>query len=1210
MGVVYHARHEPLNRDVALKLIAPGLSADGEFRARFRRECRAAASIRHPNVIPIYHAGEERGLLYLTMQYVDGTDLGRVLAIEERLAPSLAATLVADLADAIEAAHRLGIVHRDVKPANVLIEWRRDTMHAFLTDFGLAREFANASQMTRTGAILGTLDYAAPEQLEETTIDARTDVYALGCLLFHALTGRVPYPRDTDAAKILAHLGSATPAVTSLVSDAPEALSTVVERAMCKDPEGRYPSAGELGRAALAAIGAEAPASDDHPTVTIMPDAAAYARRRARRGSSPAAAFPPALASALRAGPFVGRQDIMDRLARRYVLAEGGQRQFVLLCGEPGVGKSRVAGEFARQACAQQATVLYGRSDPESIVPYQPFIMAIQHCLAHHDGGALSTELDLELNELSRFIPGLPGAGPAPREPLAVEADARRYRLFEAATRVLAFVAADRPLVLILDDLHWADTSTALLLRYVVQQLPDAKLLLLGTLRDVEACRSDDLVQLLARLRPESSCERVAVHGLDVLETAELVAAHDMGEATEGFIHRLRRTTDGNPLFIAETLKSVSERGPAGSGGTISEHALSVIGVPDGAKEMIAQRVLRLTAATRDMLAVAAVVGVEFHLSVLESLLREPTEQIISTIEEAAAAGLVREADGDVDRFAFSHVLVREALCEQQSASRRVRLHHRIGAALEDSGRPALTSSAELAHHYFASRHVDGGRKALRYAVDAGDAAARVLAYEDAAEHYRRALVALDMHAPQDDRRRCEVLLALGGVELREGNAAARSTFHQAAELSRRVREPELLGRAAVGFAGRYCEAGIVDDDAIGLLEEALASFGGDGSALRAQLTARLADALHFALTPARTDALSRAALVMARQLGDTQTLLTALESRHTALLHIEHLDERLRLSEELLALAEGMGERELKALGLHWRIYDLLEASDVAGARRDHRALAQLARELRQPLYQHFAVGWDGVWAQMAGRVEESERLAQEAYELGRQGLARDAETIYAMQVVALRRREDLLSDQVATIEAAIEKHPSLVAWRAVLPLAHLAGGDHAQAVVEFERLAEERFAAVPRDMFWFTAVCVLAETCALLRDRGRAKVLYDILLPYRDRNVQVSQAAFWGSAERFLGLLAAALTRWDAAAEHYLSAITKNEASGCPMAAAVVRRDYAEMLLSRGAPGDVDTAVEMLSEMLRAADAAGMPVLVSHLQARIEQVERERVA
>jgi tetratricopeptide (TPR) repeat protein len=1209
MGVVYHALHEPLNRHVALKLIAPELSADSMFRSRFQRECKAAASIHHPNVVPIYNAGEEQGRLFVSMQYIDGADLGRVLALEERLAWGRAATLVADIADGIDAAHQLGIVHRDVKPANVLIESTAAGMHPFLTDFGLAKCVTGGSQVTRTGAILGTLDYAAPEQLEESEVDGRTDVYALGCVLFHALTGRVPYPRETNAGKILAHLQAAPPSVTFLAPDVPEPLASVVQRAMCKDPADRYPTAGELGRAALAAVAAvEAgtPPVDDTNTVTITTGAPARTARAPGAVRAGDGAFPAGLARDDRDTPFVGRRDIIDRLAHRYALADAGRRQFVVLCGEPGAGKTRVAAEFARRAYAEPATVLYGRSDAESIVPYQPFITAIGQYFAHHDTSALAAELDLELAELGRFIPSLHRSVPALLEPLAVEPDARRYRLFEAVTRVLEYIAAERPVVLILDDLHWADSSTALLLRHAVQQLHDVRLLLLGTLRDVEACRADDLTQLLARLGPEGSFERIMVPGLDARETADLVVAHEIGAPTEGFVRSLRRATDGNPLFINETLKSLSETESPSNPGVVSERMLDRVGVPDVAQEMIAQRIQRLEATTRTVLAAAAVVGRSFHLRVLEVLLAEPVDEIIDALEEASAAGLIREADDDIDRFEFSHALVRDALCEQQSASRRIRVHHRIGEALEQVG-SAAANPAELAHHFFASRHIDGGHKALRYSVQAGDAAARALAHDEAIEHYRRALTALDTSAPDDEQRRCEVLLALAGVELRQGDPAARRSFQEAAELARRGGRPEQLGRAALGVAGRHAEAGIVDREAIAVLEEALAGLGADRSALRAQLMASLADALQFAQEPSRTAALSHDALVLAREIGDTHTLVAALESRHTALLHIEHLDERLRLSDEFLSLAEDIHERELKAVGLHWRIYDLLEAGDVAAARRAHEALAALADELRQPLYHHFAVAWDVVWAQMEGRAADSERLAGEALELGTQAQARDAETLHAIQVIALRRREDLLSDYVSTIETAIDKHPSLVAWRAVLPLANLAAGNVAEALAQFERLAQDDFARLPRDMFWFTAVCVLGEACALIGDRERAERLYAMLLPFKDRNVQVTQAAFWGSAERFLGLLAAALGRWDTAFEHLESAIAKNEASGCRVAAGLVRRDYAELLLARRAPGDFDAAVALLREMLEAATGAGMSVVTSRLQARLDELAGE---
>ena len=254
MGIVYRATHVALERDVALKVIAPEFSQDEEFRRRFRREARATAAIGHPNVIGVHHAGEHDGLLYVTMRYVDGTDLARLLAAEGRLSPELAATVIAQVAAALDAAHRAGIVHRDVKPANVLLETEGDGMRATLTDFGLMKDLRATSQITQAGSLIGTFDYAAPEQLREGPVDARTDVYALGAVLYQALTGRVPFPRETAAATMLAQLDSPPPSVLSVRPDCSERLGDVVRRAMAKAPEDRYPSAGDLGRAVTAAV--------------------------------------------------------------------------------------------------------------------------------------------------------------------------------------------------------------------------------------------------------------------------------------------------------------------------------------------------------------------------------------------------------------------------------------------------------------------------------------------------------------------------------------------------------------------------------------------------------------------------------------------------------------------------------------------------------------------------------------------------------------------------------------------------------------------------------------------------------------------------------------------------------------------------------------------------------------------------------------------
>src|SRR4051794_14401897 len=250
MGVVYRATQLGLDRTVALKVVAPAFAHDEEFRARFQRESKLAASIEHPNVIPVYEAGEHDGTLFLAMRFVDGTDLKSLLTREGRLEPLRAARFVGQIAAALDAAHAAGLVHRDVKPANALLASQD---HVYLTDFGLTKRAASGSAMTKTGQMVGTVDYVAPEQVEGGSVDARTDVYSLACVFYHLLTGQVPFDKPTEMAKLFAHVHEDPPRPSETVPGLPGAVDDVIWRGMAKEPSKRYLSAGDLGRAALAA---------------------------------------------------------------------------------------------------------------------------------------------------------------------------------------------------------------------------------------------------------------------------------------------------------------------------------------------------------------------------------------------------------------------------------------------------------------------------------------------------------------------------------------------------------------------------------------------------------------------------------------------------------------------------------------------------------------------------------------------------------------------------------------------------------------------------------------------------------------------------------------------------------------------------------------------------------------------------------------------
>jgi streptogramin lyase len=286
MGVVYRATQLGLERQVALKLIAPELAQDESFRERFKRESRTAAQIEHRHVIAVYEAGEADGELFIAMRFIDGIDMRELIRREGRIEPARAARLLAQIASALDAAHARGLVHRDIKPGNVLIAHEDARDHAYLTDFGLSKRLGSESAVTRTGVWVGTVDYIAPEQIQGLPLDARSDVYSLGCLLYHALTGRVPFERDSDVAKIFAHMSEPPPPVTEAIAGLPADLDAVVRRAMAKEPGDRYPSAGDLGRAALAAVEGRRVAAAERSVAT---GEAAPSRRTLRGTRAPAA---------------------------------------------------------------------------------------------------------------------------------------------------------------------------------------------------------------------------------------------------------------------------------------------------------------------------------------------------------------------------------------------------------------------------------------------------------------------------------------------------------------------------------------------------------------------------------------------------------------------------------------------------------------------------------------------------------------------------------------------------------------------------------------------------------------------------------------------------------------------------------------------------------------------------------------------------------
>jgi len=907
--------------------------------------------------------------------------------------------------------------------------------------------------------------------------------------------------------------------------------------------------------------------------------------------------------------PFVGRRVAMETLRRGWLRAAAGRPSLRLVSGEPGIGKTRLASAFAHEVQLDGAAVLYGRCDEDPLVSYQPFVEAMRQVVAHRPG--LEDELDPrfepELVELGRLVPELrrrarPGVSATP----AFGAP-ERYLLFEAVVALLRAAAGRRPLLLVLDDLQWADTPTALLLRHVLRA-GTGKIMVLGTTRKSEPRADHPVDGVLADLRrergDEDRLERLALGGLDEIETAALVNVGEERSVDAGFVRLLHEETAGNPFFIEEMLRGLRERDGArlpAAGDAAS--VLRSIGVPDRANEVIERRVVRLSREARELLTHASVCGREFRVDVVAELLGQPVAQVMRPLEEAMAAGLVVEPI--VNRFSFCHALVREALYRRiTSDGHRARVHRAVGEALEHVG-PARAPASELALHFHAARAVGGAEKAVRYALAAAEVAAKALAYEEAASHTAKALDALEALGPDHDAQRCRVFHSLGRLQWQAGDrTTAQLTFLRQADFARRLGDSNQLARAALGFGGRWYDAENVDPVLIDLLEEALAALPPGDGPVRAELMARLADALHFTDPLGRAMQLSSAAVEMARRTGDADALLAVLGPRHSVLLHAAHLRDRLDLTSNWLKLAENFHRDEKVALALNWRIYDLLELGDGDRARCESRRLAELADRLRQPQYQNHAASWEYNWLAIAGRFAEAEHKAAESYRYAQRAQTTYAKTLFAGQLYGLRRDQGRLGEISALVAPLVGAKPTLAVWRAGMVLAHLDAGNRTRARAELSALARDGFSAIPADVFWLGAMCLLAEGCVALGDEAVASDLVPRLEPYADLNALIQLAVFVGPVHRFLGMLARQLGNSADAEAHFVAALKRCFALGALTVEAHTQCDYGELLLERGDAG----ARALLERSHATAKRLGMPPLVRRASRALEEAVTTR--
>jgi AAA ATPase domain len=912
--------------------------------------------------------------------------------------------------------------------------------------------------------------------------------------------------------------------------------------------------------------------------------------------------MPDALLAAARSGPCVGRRRELKRLLRDLDAVRFGERRVVLLTGEPGIGKTRLAAEVGLAAQARGALVLYGRSNEGLASPYQAFAEALEHLVSTAPQAVLDSA-GPALGKLVSLVPAArergAGAG-APEDGHGGE----RYVLFGAVGSLLSAASARQPVVLVLDDLHWSDVPAVLLLNHLLAVPNRPRLLVIATFRPVEPAHAPELFTSLAQLRRDERVSELELQGLgesDVLDLVKELAGAELEEGGRVYARALHRETDGNPLFVSEVIRGLGGRDEIAAAAAALERggAGTALAAPASLRELIVARAAALGRETLAVLEAAAVVGREFDTGLLARVAELDDERIADVLDGAERAALIVAAGGP-GRFAFHHLLVGHTLYEHVGAARRARLHRRVAEALEElAGDPAGAAAGEIARHWAEATPPDRER-ALRYAELAGRHALREIDPDAAVRWLGQAL---GLHGTAQDRRRCSLLIALGVAQRKHGDARYRATLLEAARLGRRLGDPKLLVRAVIentrGFAS---DAGQVDTERVAMLEAALEAVGREDSRERALLLGMLAFELSFAPDRERRVAVADEALAVARRLGDARTLCYVLGARSMPIWVPETLEERLACTAESMRLADGLGDPLASFHALHWRGVALVQTGEMEELRRVVRRQRELAGRLGEPSARWLARYDEATVAAIAGRLADAERLAAEALEIASDSGQPDALSLYASQLTNIRYDQGRLAELQPMIAETAAENPGIGSFRALLALAYLEGELPIEAA---ELLAAERIEALPRDMTWLACVVLWALVCASVGDAPRAEALYADLRPFGDQVVYTGISA-WGDVDHALGRLATVAGRHDDAARHLAATTARYTAMGAPVWLARVALDEASLLLARERAGDRERARELLQRAeaeARRLGAAGIErraaVLLGHERA-----------
>ncbi len=1174
MGEVYRARDKTLGREVAIKVLPEELSRDPERLSRFEREAKLLASLNHPAIATLHGLETFRETPFLVMELVDGRTLDDVMA-EGRLAIDAFLSSALPIAEAVAEAHRGGVTHRDLKPGNVMVS---ASGRIKVLDFGLAKdvipsstpEAPTAALVTRQGVVLGTVPYMSPEQLQGKPVEPASDVFSLGVMFYEMATGQRPFQGSSQIELASSILRDRPRAASDLVEGLPLGLDRVLERCLEKDPAQRYSSAIELREAIFE-----------------------LREQVGGRGTEPAGIPTPVSATKRYRTAMVGRESEVAQLCETLELALRGAGSVVTVAGEPGVGKSRLSMEIMKTARSQGFLALVGSCyEAEGARPFGPWVEILDDSARLAPKETLRKLLGEGAPEIAKLHPGLRRLYPDLPPPLEMPPEAERAYLFDCFREFVERSCRLQPMMLVLEDLHWADDPTLLLLQHISQRAGAMALVIVGTYRDAELDTARSLAKVLRELVRARLLRRIALGRLPESGVADMLKGLSGQEPPVSLLAAINGETEGNPFFVEEVYEHLAEEGRLfdEKGLWRRDLTLEELDVPEGVRLVVGRRLERLDEHGQRLLTAAAVIGRRFSYPLLETVAEVGPDLMLDEIEEAEKLHLI-EAAGTSSvrevRYQFTHELIRQTLLLTLSVPRRQRLHLRVAEAMEHRyGDTVGDYASALAHHLYQAGTAADQAKTLRYLLYAADQALETGGFEQVVANLELAFPMV----PQDEPRMRANLLWKRGLARRSlGNwDRAISDWEEALPWCEASGDRRTIATIASDLSFFYGWAKADPEAMVDVSSRGLSLVGDEPNADRCRLLSTVGMSLGFARKFEAGDRLLGEAVEAAEALGDPDLLGYIWIMKRYQSLH------SMRSSEMVSSLESAI--EVLRPSGDLWSLVDAQCSLSMAylntGRLESSSSFLEQAERLGHfgARFMWMSAATPSVWMQTAD-FDRFEELAGQARELAIGAEMPWWTLAQGWQALAAFWRGDWQAARELALEAAQHEPDGALYGIGFSHLflidSYLGRSESALEVLASKDLLPR--GAGPHSVGSWAMLHRAVEGLAVLGERERAASLHPLLLGAIDTGTVV-EAWTLQLCQKAAGISAAAGGQWEVAQEHFEKAL--QEACDIPYQSeqAEVRRWYASMLLDRRGEGDVDYARELLEKAVVVYQKIGM--------------------